>query len=112
MLRRVVSFLLGLSVAAITANALSHGTYCLVPSTLHKAQESGTAETSIYGVVLYEETGMDYKGMYDRAVWWYEATLIGIWVVAILAGIGVYVIVGSLWRHEVKPSATRGDDRR
>jgi len=72
---------------------------------LHKAEEYGTAETSIYGVVLYGETGKDYKGMYDRAVWWYEATLIGIWVVAILAGIGVYIIVGGLWRHEVKPDA-------
>ncbi len=101
--RRIVLLLIALAVAYGTAKALLLGTYCLVPSAFLKADESGTAETSIYGVVLYRETGTDHTQMYHQAVWWHEVTLNGIWAAAVVTGTGTYLIAGRFWRRETIP---------
>ena len=96
--QRIVLVVIASAIASVTLRILSLGTYCLVPSTNLKVGELATAETSIYGLVLYRETGTDYMDMYHQAVWWYEVTLIGIWAAAVVAGVGACVIVGRLWR--------------
>jgi hypothetical protein len=56
--RRVALILIALAIAFITFQVLLLGTRCLVPSPFLNAGEVGTAETSIYGGVLYKLFGI------------------------------------------------------
>ena len=95
--RRIVLFLVALVCAIVTLKSLSLGLYCSVPSAIQDAGNVDTAETSIYGVVLYRETGTERMRMYHQAVWWYEATLFGIWGTAVVVGTGVYLVGRLCW---------------
>jgi hypothetical protein len=101
-----VLIVIALAVAFITLQGLLFGTRCLVPDPFLKAGEVGTAETSIYGVALYRETGTDHIELYDRAVWWFQATGLGIWAAAVVTGTSVYLILGRLgWFANREPNS-------
>jgi hypothetical protein len=97
--RKIVQLLVALGVAYVTLQALLSGAHCSVPSAFLKHGDVGSAETSIHGIVLYQDTGTDLNAMYDEACWWYETSLFGIWASAVLAGTVAYLGFGLLWRR-------------
>jgi hypothetical protein len=95
--RRIAPLLVALILAAVALRALVLGNYCLVPSAALSPGQAPTAETSVYGFVLYRGVGVDQQTMYREAVWWYEAALLAEWTIAVAAGVSVYLLL-RLWR--------------
>jgi hypothetical protein len=96
---RLASLVVAVAIAGLLLAVLVRGNYCLVPSTFLKPDEVGTAETSIYGIALYLESGLEHRAMYDQAIWWYEVALICEWAIATAVGTAVYVVVRRRWER-------------
>jgi hypothetical protein len=102
--RRVVPLVIALVVAGVFFELLICGNYCLLPSQhLQPWEKEYTAEMSIYGIPLYRRAGPDNKAMYDEVYWWYETTLLAEWGVAVVIGVGVYLVV-RWWRERGRSS--------
>ncbi len=87
---KIATLLIALVAAGLVVKLLAMGSYCRVLGTSLKPGETASAETAIHGVVVYQETGTDHQRIYDAAVWWYEMTLLGEGLIALLVGTAVY----------------------
>jgi hypothetical protein len=59
-------------------------------------------QMTVHGLALYHEAGTNYQAMYDQAVWWYEAALLGEWIISIAIGAAVYVGLLVTWSRVCK----------
>ena len=91
--RWVAPLLIALAVAGLSLRLILPGNYCLVPSEFLQPGEAGSAQTSVYGVVLYRESGTDVRGMYEQAVWWHEIAIEVEWGIATVAETAVYLVL-------------------
>lgn len=104
--RRFIAILIAVCFADLVVKVLIRGNYCLVPTESLQRSEAGTAETSVYGLVLYREVGIDHREMYRQAVWWYETALLVEWAIGVMVGTLVYVVLRWSWASgEAAPSA-------
>jgi len=99
--RYVVPLLIALVVAGVTLHVFFLGHRGHLPSIRLEIGEVGTAEISVFGIVLYRGTTMgvhrEAMGIYREAIWWQETALLVEWGVAAAVGVGVYIFA-RWWR--------------